>query len=247
MSASIGGDDGPSPRCRGGPAESARRACRSSRRGTPGCRRTGCRRGDGRRRNRRSASRPGCRRSRAPRRRPTAPTRRCCRCTSTTRLPRFRCRTRRARNGVERPDALAGADVEAADVAGHVRLRRRRGAGDHGGAHDDDVAHDDRRRTRSDLAGLHDIAVESFGEIDDAVLAESRDRAAGLRVERDELVARRDEEEPRVVLAVGPVGEAAILPSRRRDRRARPRRGGTSRASRRSRRRRRRRRAACRR
>ena len=36
----------------------------------------------------------------------------------------------------------------------------------------------------------------------------------GLGVERDELIARRDEEEPRVVLAVGPVGEPAILFSR---------------------------------
>ena len=33
----------------------------------------------------------------------------------------------------------------------------------------------------------------------------------GLRVERDQLIARRDQEKPRVALAVGPVGEPAIL------------------------------------
>ena len=163
----------PSPRCRDGRAGSARRACRSSRRGRRGCPQN------------RLSPRPVAAVEVAGRhldgdvdvaelfvagqRRPRAGV---AGVLPGVVLPGLVAELAGLRDGLERPDALAGADVEAADVAGNVRLRRRRGAGDHRGADDDDVAHDDRRRARADLAGLHDVAVEAFGEIDDAVLAE---------------------------------------------------------------------------
>ena len=82
-----------------------------------------------------------------------------------------------------------------------------------------------RRGVQPDLAGLaidllalaeHDIVLQ----IDDAVLAERRDAVAGLRVERDEPVAGRDVEDA-LVLAVGPVRDAAAGQLARRRRRAR--------------------------
>ena len=123
------------------------------------------------------------------------------------------------RNGVEDPEALAGLDVEAADVALRVRLAPRRVAGAVRGADDDDVARDDRAGVQSDLAGDRiDHLVVVLLEIDDAVLSEVADRNAGLGVERDELVADGDEEDAFVAASVRPVRDAA---SRQRPRRRR--------------------------
>ena len=60
------------------------------------------------------------------------------------------------------------------------------------GADDDDVLRDDGRRVQADLAldQIHRLVVIEL-QIDDAVLAERRDRRAGLRVEREHLIAGR--------------------------------------------------------
>ena len=88
---------------------------------------------------------------------------------------------------MEDPQPLAGAHVEAADVALDVGLAGRHAAGLVRGADDDDVAGDDRRRVQSDLAGDRiDRLIVVLLQIDDAVRAEAGTRIAGLRVERDE-------------------------------------------------------------
>ncbi len=57
--------------------------------------------------------------------------------------------------------------------------------------------------------GLLAVDHDADLEVDDAVLAEARNRLAGLRVERDEAVAGGDVDDAIVTLAVGPVGESA--------------------------------------
>ncbi len=113
------------------------------------------------------------------------------------------------RNRVEDPQALAGAHVESADVALHVRLAGRHAARSVRGADDDDVAGDRRRGVKPDLARHRiDLLIVVLFQVDDAVNAEARNAHAGLRVQRDELIARRDVEDP-FLFAVGPVREAA--------------------------------------
>ena len=51
--------------------------------------------------------------------------------------------------------------------------------------------------------------IDALLEVDDAVLAEARDRLAGLGVQRDQAVAGGDVDDAVVALAVGPVGQAA--------------------------------------
>ena len=75
---------------------------------------------------------------------------------------------------------------------------------------------------QSDFAGDQvEVLIDLQLQIDDAVLAEARDGRAGLRIERDQPVAGRDVEDPRLP-AVAPVREAAArqLPRRRRAARA---------------------------
>ena len=123
-------------------------------------------------------------------------------------LPRVVAEFTDRRDGVEDPQALAGADVEAADEALHVGLAARDAAGPMRGADDDHVPRHERRRMQPDLAGDRiDLLVVVLLQIDDAVLAEGRDRHAGLRVEREEAVAGRDVENP-LLAAVGPVRQA---------------------------------------
>ena len=50
------------------------------------------------------------------------------------------------------------------------------------------------------------------GEIDAAVLAETRDRLAGLRIERDHL-RERGQDDDALVVAVAPIGDAAVQPA----------------------------------
>ena len=109
------------------------------------------------------------------------------------------------RNGVEDPEPLAGLDVVAADEALLVGLAPRRAAGSMRGADDHGIAGDDRRRMQPDIAGLqvHLLIVFQL-QIDDAVLAETGDGMAGLRVERDHLISGRDVDDP-FLAAVGPV------------------------------------------
>ena len=97
----------------------------------------------------------------------------------------------RPRNRVEDPQPLAGLDVEPADVALLVGLAARHAAGQVRGADDDGVPGDDRRGVQADLAGDEiDRLIVVQLQIDDAVLAEARDRRAGLRVERDRAGSR---------------------------------------------------------
>ena len=56
-------------------------------------------------------------------------------------------------------------NVVPADIARDVVLRRGRGAGAQRRPHHDRIPNDDRRRTRSDLTGLHRLAVEEFLQV----------------------------------------------------------------------------------
>ncbi len=112
---------------------------------------------------------------------------------------------------MKRPETLAGSDVEAANISFIVLETLRRGAFAESRADDDHVSADDRRALESDFAGDQigqDGLVDVRLEIDSALDAEIRDSRAGLRVERDEPVARRDVEDS-FFATVGPVCEAA--------------------------------------
>ena len=104
------------------------------------------------------------------------------------------------RNGVEYPLALAGLDVEAADIA--LGGGRGRGA-DHNG-----VLHHQRRCMQADDAavGIH-LLVVILAQVDHAVLAEGRIGQARLRIEGEHRVADGDVEDA-LVGAVGPIGAA---------------------------------------
>ena len=115
------------------------------------------------------------------------------------------------RNGVEDPQALAGAHVVAANVSLDVFFRARRAAGKMCGANDDDVVAERGRRVEADVGRLEIDArlIDLRLQIDDAVAAERRDRDAGLRVQRNHVVAGSDGDDALVTLAVGPVREPA--------------------------------------
>ena len=129
-------------------------------------------------------------------------------------LPRFVAELAGMGNRAEGPQSLAGADVEAADVARHVVLGRGCGARGKRRTHHHHVADYDGRRTGADLAGFHHLAVEPFRQFDDAVFAETGNRNARPGVERDQLEAGRDQQNAAVVLAVAPIRQAAILRAR---------------------------------
>ena len=82
------------------------------------------------------------------------------------------------------------------------------------GADDDHVPDDDGRRGRADDAVAGRRLIEVLIQIDDAVPAERRIGKPGLRVERHELIAARDEDDA-LLLAVGPVLDAARHAARR--------------------------------
>src|SRR5262249_19075925 len=116
-------------------------------------------------------------------------------------------------NGVERPEQLAGPDVERAHEtlgvvgrrAGHAFLER--------GAVGPCVADDRWRRVQADLAGLEFDLLPLAGDrallqIDDAALAERRHHRAVLGVERDQAIAGGHVEHTVVAFAVGPVRHA---------------------------------------
>ena len=64
----------------------------------------------------------------------------------------------------------------------------------------------------ADLPRLHHGAIQAFGQIDDAVVAEARNRQAGFGIERDQLIAGRNQQNALVgrSLAVAPVRETAV-------------------------------------
>ena len=111
----------------------------------------------------------------------------------------------RGRHDVEGPAQLAGAHVVGAHVAGIAFDLRRRILIDHRRAHDDHVARDQRHRVPA-IAGA--ARTDIGAQIDDAVLAEGRDRLAGFRIERVEIaIAERDDAR---VGAFAPIRHAAI-------------------------------------
>ena len=114
------------------------------------------------------------------------------------------------RDGVEDPHALAGADIEAADVALDVSLAARCAAFAVGGANHDHVLGDDRRGMQADLGVLEidALLVEARLQVDDAASTERGDAGAGLGVERHHLVTGRHVDDA-FFLAVAPVGQAA--------------------------------------
>src|SRR5689334_2177297 len=75
---------------------------------------------------------------------------------------------------------------------------------------DDDVLRDHRRRMQTDFAlhEVHRLVVVQL-QVDDAVLSERRYRVAGLRVEREHLIAGRDVDDTVVAAPIGPVRETA--------------------------------------
>ncbi len=137
-------------------------------------------------------------------------------------LPRVAAELTRLRNRVEDPQPLPCPDVEPADVTLVVDLAARHAAGHVRGADDHRVSCDDRRGVQANLAfdGVDDLIVVLL-QIDNAILAEARDRNAGLCIERDEPVAGRDVENP-FLTAIGPVREAASRELARRLRTALP-------------------------
>src|SRR5690606_30483849 len=84
------------------------------------------------------------------------------------------------------------------------------------GPDDDHVADDRRRRAVADARLVRDLAADADHEVDDAVLAEAGHRPPRVRIERREIEAGRDREQPFVARAVGPVrGPAARRLARR--------------------------------
>ncbi len=115
----------------------------------------------------------------------------------------------RFRDRVEDPQALAGADVERADVALVVPVRLGREPLAERGADEHDVLGHDRGRLQADLAREEiDVLIVVALEVDGAALAEGGDGDACLRVEREQAIARGDVEDP-LLGSVRPVGETA--------------------------------------
>jgi hypothetical protein len=115
------------------------------------------------------------------------------------------------RDSAEGPDALAGADVVAADVAWDILLRRRRGAGLKGRTDHDHILHDDGRRAGADGAGLHGGAVQAFEEIDEAVLAKGWDGLSRFGIEGNQLVTGGNDDDAVVAFAIAPIRKATIV------------------------------------
>ncbi len=100
-------------------------------------------------------------------------------------------------------------------------MRLHREAFAHGRPDEDDVPGHRRRRMQTDFAGI-EIDLFTLADdrpdfhVDDAVFAEGLDWLTGVRVEPDQAVARRDEEDAVVTFAVGPVRESSAgkLPRR---------------------------------
>ena len=111
-------------------------------------------------------------------------------------------------SGVPFMGPIAGARVVPTDVALHVAPAARVPAGAVGGADDDHIAGHDRCGVQPDLAGCQvDLLVVVTLEVDHPVDAELRHRPTGLRVERNQTVARRHVDDA-FLLAIGPVCKA---------------------------------------
>ena len=125
-------------------------------------------------------------------------------------LPRLVAELAGLRDDIEAPDELAGAHVEAAEVA-RRRLLVARATRDHLG--DDHVADDDGGRDRAHL-GYGATFREVLAQVDPAAAAELRVRLAGPGVDGYQAAVQGVVEEA-FLRAIGPVGQRA-----RRQRRA---------------------------
>jgi len=120
-------------------------------------------------------------------------------------VPRVVAELAALRDGVERPHLAAGARVEGTDITRRVLLVRE--AIPDAVAEDHDVLVDDWRRCLRVVLPV-DVPDEALGEVDLAVPAEGRDGLTGLRVQRDEAVARVEEDAD--VVPVPPCGDSAV-------------------------------------
>ena len=112
-----------------------------------------------------------------------------------------------ARHGVERPHLLAGSGIVRAHIARWI-VAIDQPVGDPV-AYDHEIAIDERRRSVCVVLGV-DLPCESREQIDDAVLTETLDRSAGLRVELDEPVAAVNQDSQRAGSGVSPCRDAAM-------------------------------------
>ena len=109
---------------------------------------------------------------------------------------------------MENPEALAGSHIESADIAFHVFPASWHSAGQVRGADDHHVAGHDGRGMKPDFSGDQiNILIVVFFQIDHAAHAEAGHADAGLGIQRDEPVTRRDIQDS-LFLAVGPIGQA---------------------------------------
>ncbi len=118
------------------------------------------------------------------------------------------------RDGVERPEQLARANVERTHQAFGVVVRAHGGALAERRSDDHDVFDDGRCRVNADFAGFEvdRLAVAEKGadlQIDHAVGAERVDHRSVFRVERNQAIPGRDVQDAVVAPAVGPVRHAA--------------------------------------
>ncbi len=112
----------------------------------------------------------------------------------------------RLRDGVERPELLAGARIEAEDVAARLLLHERDVVNVRPG--DDDVLDDHRRRV--DGVVLHALGVgQTLDDVHVAVVPERRIGFAGFSVDRHQVRVVGAANQP-PLRAVGPVGNAAM-------------------------------------
>src|SRR6185436_17888241 len=125
-------------------------------------------------------------------------------------------------NRVERPEQLAGADVEGANEPLGVVVGADGGAFAERRSDDDHILRDRRRRVPTDFAGFEIdlLAGAEYGallQVHNPIRAERADRRPIPRVERDQAVPGRHVENPIVAAAVAPVREPAAGQLSRRD------------------------------
>src|SRR5207249_12025308 len=112
-------------------------------------------------------------------------------------FPRVVAELAHERNGVKNPEPFARPYVEAADVSLHVALTAWHPARSMRRADNHHIARDDRRRMEADLSRDEiDLLIVIELQVDDTIRAEGGDGHAGLCVERDQSIARRDVQDP---------------------------------------------------
>ena len=93
-------------------------------------------------------------------------------------------------DGLKGPVLLAGANIETANIAGNIFFAGGGSTGQQRCANNHRILHDDGGRAGADDTGLHDGAIQTFGEIDPAIGPERWYLVAVLRVQRHQLETR---------------------------------------------------------